>query len=116
MGPGPAVPVRKSCSTKVSPGTWWRRLLPAAPENDCDRWMKCGTTFLRSFDPSRGWDPETLPKKNIDTGMGLERLRRGPGRVYQFETDQFVLLIRQTEQLWAALLKASPGPPCALPG
>ena len=71
-----------------------------APGCDCDRylefWNHVFTERFKEADGSFGW----LPKKNIDTGMGLERLTcivQGKSAVY--ETDLFAPIMDRVDAI-----------------
>ena len=76
--------------------------LPPTPDGvwDDKRWLEIWNLVFMQFDRSDGPTLTPLPRRNIDTGMGLERTAaviaglRGP-----FETDLFVPILRQLEQL-----------------
>ena len=76
--------------------------LPPTPDGvwDDGRWLEIWNLVFMQFDRSEDGTLTPLPKKSIDTGMGLERTAavlanlRGP-----FETDLFAPIIQKLEQL-----------------
>jgi len=76
--------------------------LPPTPDGvwDDKRWLEIWNLVFTQFDRNDGGVMTPLPKKNIDTGMGLERTAaaianlRGP-----FETDLFAPIISKLEEL-----------------
>ena len=76
--------------------------LPPTPDGvwDDKRWLEIWNLVFMTYDRDDKGDLHPLPKRNIDTGMGLERTAaalanlRGP-----FETDLFTPIIRRLEEL-----------------
>jgi alanyl-tRNA synthetase len=76
--------------------------LPPTPDGvwDDKRWLEIWNLVFMTYDRDDKGDLNPLPKRNIDTGMGLERTAaalanlRGP-----FETDLFTPIIRKLEEL-----------------
>ncbi len=76
--------------------------LPPTPDGVWDegRWLEIWNLVFMTYDRDEQTNLNPLPKRNIDTGMGLERTAaalaslRGP-----FETDLFTPIIRKLEEL-----------------
>jgi len=76
--------------------------LPPTPDGvwDDKRWLEIWNLVFMTYDRDDKGALRPLPKRNIDTGMGLERTAaalanlRGP-----FETDLFTPIIRRLEEL-----------------
>src|SRR5213596_2927671 len=70
------------------------------PACDCDRYLEVWNHVFTQFDRTADGKLNPLPRKNIDTGMGLERLSMlKQGVDSPFQLDTFVSLLKTLEQI-----------------
>lgn len=114
MGPtGPCGP----CSEILwDRGAQWSCGKPTcSPACDCDRYLEVWNLVFTQFDRSEDGKLAPLPQKNIDTGMGLERVTLlVQGKTHPFETDVFQsVMAKLSETTGIPLPKESRSTPSA---
>lgn len=74
--------------------------LPGTKDADGDRYIEIWNLVFMQYETLPGGERVKLPKASIDTGMGLERLAATmQGKHNNYETDLFLALIRNSEEL-----------------
>ncbi|MTM93828.1 alanine--tRNA ligase [Turicibacter sanguinis] len=98
---GPNTEIFYDRGTKYDPENIGIRLLEEDIEND--RYIEIWNIVLSQYNSKEGLDRSEypmLPNKNIDTGMGLERMACViQGVETNFDTDLFMPIIRATEEM-----------------
>jgi alanyl-tRNA synthetase len=73
---------------------------PGSPDQDGDRFVEIWNLVFMQFEQAGGEIVSELPKKSIDTGMGLERIAAVlQGTHDNYETDTFKALIEASQSL-----------------
>ena len=72
----------------------------AGIENEDDRWVEIWNDVFMEYDRDANGNLLPLPKKNVDTGAGLERWAAVlQGKIDNYDTDLFVALMKAVEDL-----------------
>jgi alanyl-tRNA synthetase len=70
------------------------------PDCSCGRFSEVWNLVFTQYNRKEGGILEPLPAKNIDTGMGLERLAAVvQGKKSNYETDNFVRIIQKIDEI-----------------
>lgn len=78
-----------------------------APGCDCARFLEFWNLVFTEFDRAEDGTLTPLARKNIDTGMGLERLASIlQGKKDNFENDIFAGIVKKTEEITGHLFSA----------
>jgi alanyl-tRNA synthetase len=73
---------------------------PGSPDEDGDRFVEVWNLVFMQYEQAAGEIVSELPKKSIDTGMGLERIAAVlQGTTDNYETDTFNALIDASQSL-----------------
>jgi len=73
---------------------------PGSPDEDGDRFVEVWNLVFMQFEQAANEIVSELPKKSIDTGMGLERIAAVlQGTPDNYDTDTFKALIHASEEL-----------------
>jgi alanyl-tRNA synthetase len=73
---------------------------PGSPDEDGDRFVEVWNLVFMQYEQAANEIVSELPKKSIDTGMGLERISAVlQGTTDNYETDTFRALIAASEEL-----------------
>ena len=73
---------------------------PGSPDEDGDRFVEVWNLVFMQYEQAANEIVSELPKKSIDTGMGLERISAVlQGTTDNYETDTFKALIAASEEL-----------------
>jgi alanyl-tRNA synthetase len=73
---------------------------PGSPDEDGDRFVEVWNLVFMQYEQAAGEIVSELPKKSIDTGMGLERIAAVlQGTTDNYETDTFKALIEASQSL-----------------
>ncbi|MFZ5569780.1 MAG: alanine--tRNA ligase [Thermodesulfobacteriota bacterium] len=76
---------------------------------DCDRFLEIWNLVFMQYNQEASGELTPLPKPSIDTGMGLERIASVLQQAHtNYETDLFLPIIRQVEELSEKRLGQSP--------
>ncbi|HHV63673.1 MAG TPA: alanine--tRNA ligase [Peptococcaceae bacterium] len=82
---------------------------------DCDRFLEIWNLVFMQYNRDEAGTLTPLPKQNIDTGMGLERIASVmQGVESNFDTDLFLPLINKAAELAGVKYKADPKTDIAL--
>lgn len=74
--------------------------LPGTPEEDGDRYIEVWNIVFTQFNRNEKGDLDELPSKNIDTGMGLERISAVLQGVHNnYDIDLFQKLINNSKNI-----------------
>jgi alanyl-tRNA synthetase len=82
---------------------------------DCDRFLEIWNLVFMQYNRDEAGTLTPLPKQNIDTGMGLERIASVlQGVESNFDTDLFMPIIRKTAEIAGVTYKKDPKTDIAL--